>query len=219
MYFTWWWSLGISLFRFFCCVAVIISGLGLQQREEELKKLKDQISFYGTFTPVPSTSVQSLEQLKLNPTVTIALKIPNFTRKLNVAKSTKTIGRINGEPFYTGHGYRMNIFVYLNEGPCGYTGYMGVYLRLMKGDHDDNLEWPFNKEVSFIVVDQQDNGQQVYNYEMTFTPQGEENLNRPVVESNQGHGYSRFMPHSTLRTRQYIKSHTVYIAVAIKQWM
>ena len=180
-----------------------------------MKKLKDQISFYGTFTPVPSTSVQSLEQLKLNPTVTIALKIPNFTRKLNIAKSTKTIGRINGEPFYTGHGYRMNIFVCLNEGPCGYTGYMGVYLRLMKGDHDDNLEWPFNKKVSFIVVDQQDNGLQVYNYEKTS--QGQEDFSRPVVESNPGHDFPRFMLHSTLRTRQYIKSHTVYIAVAIKQ--
>ena len=159
--------------------------------------------------------MQSLEQLKLNPAVTIALKIPNFTRKLNQAKSSKTLGRIDGEPFYTSHGYRMNIFVYLNEGPCGYTGYMGVYLRLMKGDHDDNLEWPFNKEVSFIVVDQQDNGLQVNNYEMTVSPQGQDEYHRPV-SVNQARGFSQFMLHSTLRTRQYIKSRAVYIAVAIE---
>ena len=182
----------------------------------ELKKLKDQISFYGTFTPVPSTSVQSLEQLKLNPTVTIALKIPNFTRKLNQAKSSNGYGEIDSEPFYTSHGYRLKISVRLNEGPCGYTGYMGVYLHLMRGDHDDSLEWPFNKTVKFIVVDQQDNGLQVDNYETTFFPQGQEEYHRPV-SVNEGRGFSRFMLHSTLRTRQYIKSHTVYIAVAIEQ--
>ena len=160
--------------------------------------------------------MQSLEQLKFNPTVTIALKIPNFTRKLNIAKSSNDYGRIDGESFYTSHGYRMKAVVYLNQGPNGYTGYMGVYLSLMKGDHDDSLEWPFNKRVTFIVVDQQNNGLQVNNHEVTLIPEGEKQLNRPTVESNQGYGFSQFMLHSTLRTRQYIKNHTVYIVVAIE---
>ena len=157
-----------------------------------------------------------MEQLKLNPTVTIALKIPNFTRKLNQAKSSKTIGAIYGEPFYTGHGYKLSIFSHLNEGPGGYTGYMGVYLGLMKGDHDDSLKWPFDKKVKFIVVDQQDNGLQVNNYQMTLIPEGEKNFNRPVAELNRGCGFPNFMLHSTLRTRQYIKNRTVYIAVDIE---
>ena len=158
----------------------------------------------------------SLEQLKLNPTVTIPLKIPNFTRKLNQAKSSNGYGDIDSEPFYTSHGYRLKISVRLNEGPCGYTGYMGVYLHLVKGDHDESLEWPFNKRVTFIVVDQQNNGLQVNNYDITLTPEGEEYFNRPVVEINRGCGFSQFMLHSTLRARQYIKNHTVYIAVDIE---
>ena len=94
---------------------------------------------------------------------------------------------------------------------------MGVDLSLMKGDHDDNLEWPFNKKVKVIVVDQQDNGQQVSNYEMTLIPEGQETFNRPGAESSKTYCFPQFMLHSTLRTRQYIKSHTVYIAVAIEQ--
>ena len=160
--------------------------------------------------------MQSLEQLKLNPTVTIALKIPNFTRKLNQAKSSNDYGRINGESFYTSHGYRIEIFVFLNEGPRGYTGYMGAYLHLLPGDHDDSLEWPFNKKVTFIVVDQQNDGVQVNNWEKIFIPGGEKEFNRPVVGSNTGYGLSNLMLHSTLRTRQYIKNHTVYIALDIE---
>ena len=161
--------------------------------------------------------MQSLEQLKLNPAVTIALNIPNFTRKLNEAKSSNNYGRIDGEPFYTSHGYRIKIVVYLNQGPCGYTGYMGVYLHLLPGDYDDSLKWPFNKKVTFIVVDQQDNGLQVNNHEIYMTPEGQEEFNRPAVENKTGRGFSQFMLHSTLRTRQYIKNHAVYIAVDIEQ--
>ena len=161
--------------------------------------------------------MQSLEQLKLNPTVTIALKIPNFTRKLNQANSSNTIGRIDGEPFYTSHGYRMNIFVHLNESKSGYTGYMGIYFRLMRGDHDDCLEWPFNKRVTFIVVDQQNDGLKINNFEKTLTPAGREVFKRPVIETKTGRGFRPFMPHSTLRTRQYIENQAVCIAVAIER--
>ena len=178
--------------------------------------MKDQISFYATFTPVPSTSLQSLEQLKRNPTVTIAVKIPNFTRKLNQAISGNNFGKIYGEPFYTSHGYRMKVLVSLNLGPCGYTGYMGVYLYLVRGEHDESLEWPFTKRVTFIVVDQQNNELDVNNYETTMTPEGQEQFNRPVAESNEGLGFQKFMLHSTARSRQYIKNGAVYIAVEVE---
>ena len=161
--------------------------------------------------------MQSLEQLELNPKVTIALKIPNFTRKLKQTISSNDCGQIDGEPFYTSHGYRLKICVDLNQAPCGFTGYIGVFLNLVPGDHDDSLEWPFNKRVTFIVVDQQDDGLQVNNFEKTLIPKGEEVFNRPVVAHNtDGYGFITFMLHSTLRTRQYIKGHTVYIAVAIE---
>ena len=160
--------------------------------------------------------MQSLEQLKLNPTVTIALKIPDFTRKLNEAKSSNDYGEIHSEPFYTSHGYRMEIFVRLNQGPRGYTGYMGIYFCLMRGDDDDSLEWPFSKKLTFVVVDQQNSGFQVNSRVQTLTPPGEAELfHRPGFDTGFC-GFPRFMLHSTLRTRQYIKNDTVYIAVAIE---
>ena len=110
----------------------------------------------------------------------------------------------------------MKVIVYLNEGPSGYTGYMGVYLCLVPGEHDDSLEWPFTKRVTFIVVDQQNEGLQANNYQEILTLKGQEAFNRRIVESNQGFGFGNFMLHSTARTRQYIKNDAVYIAVEVE---
>ena len=109
----------------------------------------------------------------------------------------------------------MKVLVYLNEGPRGYTGYMGVFLCLVPGESDDSLEWPFTKRVRFIVVDQQNDGLQVNNYQMVLTPEGQEPFNRPVDESSKGRGFPEFMLHSTARSRQYIKNGAVYVAVEV----
>jgi hypothetical protein len=174
------------------------------------------MAFLGKHTFLPSTREQTLEQLMLTPTVTVALNIPNFTRKLNEANSSNDKGQINGDPFYSSHGYKMRIFVQLNEAFHGFTGYMGVYLQLMQGDNDDCLKWPFDKRVTFIVVDQQDNQSQVDNFEKRMDPAGEKSFDKPSVESKVGHGLPKFMLHSALRSRQYVRNHTVYIAVAIE---
>ena len=110
----------------------------------------------------------------------------------------------------------MKVLVFLNEGARGFTGYMGVYLCVVPGERDDSLEWPFTKRVTFIVVDQQNDGLQVNNYKKILTPEGQEQFNKPVAESNQGIGIKNFILHSTARTRQYIKNGAVYIAVEIE---
>ena len=180
-----------------------------------MKRLRDQISFFGRYTPLPKTADQSLEQLNRNLTVTTTFKIPNFTRKLNQAKSNNEYGEIFGDPFYSYHGYKMKIRVRLNEAPCGNTGYMGVYLHVMKGDHDDKLKWPFDKKITFIVVDQQNDEAQVDNHERILVTESILGFSR-FLSGDTIHGISRFVLHSTLRTRQYVRNHGVYIAVAIQ---
>ncbi|XP_028393263.1 TNF receptor-associated factor 4-like isoform X2 [Dendronephthya gigantea] len=187
------------------------------KHDEEVKELKDQILFFGRYTSLPATSGQSLEQLRQNLTVSIALTIPNFTHKLNQARSSNQLGEIHGDPFNNYHGYRMKIAVHVNEAPRGSTGYMGVYLYLLQGDNDDKLEWPFNKRVTFIVVDQQNNEAFVHNHEKDLHPGGEEQFEKPMFgRINQGRGFSQFVLHSTLRKRQYVRNHTLYIAVSIR---
>jgi hypothetical protein len=102
------------------------------------------------------------------PEATYTLKITNFTRKLAQAKSDKSSGCIDSEPFFSRSGYKMRMEINLNEGPSGYTWYMGVYLCLMKGNRDATLPWPFTKSYTFTLIDQQDDVNQRENIEETY---------------------------------------------------
>ena len=143
------------------------------------------------------------------------LKIVNFTRKLAQAKSGNDDGIIQSEPFFSSHGYKMKLQVQLDEAPSGFAGYMGVYLGLMKSDRDGTLPWPFTKRSTFVLVDQQDELSQRQNIEKVFTPRGEEEFKRPTQREYASRGDPQFVKHSTLRTRQYIRNHAVYIKILV----
>ena len=142
-------------------------------------------------------------------------KIANFTRKLAQANSNNDYGAIETEPFFSSHGYKMRVFAHLNEGPNGKSGYMGIYIQLIKGDRDGSLPWPFTKPVTFDLVDQQDDPNKKENIRRAFVPEGQRVFKRPEQRENEGYGCICFVKHSTLRTRQYIRDHAVYIKVSI----
>ncbi len=149
------------------------------------------------------------------PEATYTLKISNFTRKLARAKSDNDSGRIDSEPFFSRHGYKMRMEVYLNEGPSGYTGYMGIYFCLMKSNRDGNLPWPFTMSYTSTLIDQQEGMNQRENIDYTVDPGGEDAFKRPLYEENDNWGVPDFVKHSTLRTRAYVSNHTVYIKLVI----
>jgi hypothetical protein len=143
-------------------------------------------------------------------------KIPNFTGKLAQAKSNHAYGIIESEPFFTSHGYKMKLLLYFNQAPCGYSGYMGIYLVLMKSDRDVALPWPFKKRFTFVLVDQQDDLNQRQNIRKPFSPRGaEQQCTRPEQRENVGMGDKQLVRHSTLCTRQYIRDDTVYIKILV----
>ena len=142
-------------------------------------------------------------------------KIANFTRKLARAKSEDDYGDIESEPFFCSHGYKMKVSAHLNEGPSGKTGYMGIYIHLMKSDRDGTLPWPFSKRYTFVLVDQQDDLNQRQNIKYSGVPQGEKNFTRPRQRESMGWGTPDFVKHSTLHSRQYIRDYAVYIKVII----
>ena len=159
----------------------------------------------------PLVPQQPLPQLEPDYT----WKIPNFTRKLAQAKANNDYGRIESEPFFTSHGYKMKLVACLNQAPSGYAGYMGIYLILMKSDRDATLPWPFTKHSTFVLVDQQDDLTQRQNIKMKLVPEGQEEFLRPKQRENKGLGYQQFVKHSTLQTRQYISDYTVYIKILV----
>ena len=107
--------------------------------------------------------------------------------------------------------------IYLYEGISGFTGYMGVYIILMRSDHDGMLSWPFKERLAFSVIDQQDDKQCRMDNVIVLNPEGQVQFQRPQQDQNEGLGYKKFISHSKLRTRKYIKDNTVYIQVQVQQ--
>ena len=143
--------------------------------------------------------------------------ITDFNRKLSEAKDRNDRGLIDGDPFYSSvFGYKMRMTVDLNETRELYKGHMGVYIQLMKSDHDAILSWPFKKSYTFTLIDQQDNEEERKNIQTTATPRGQKNFERPKDLANIGNGYPKFVSHTTLETRKYIKDDTVFITVSVK---
>ena len=92
----------------------------------------------------------------------------------------------------------MRMEVVLNETREIYKGHMGVYVALMKSDHDAILSWPFIILYTFTLIDQQDNEGERNNIERTVTPRGEEYFETPKDLVNLGFGYGKFVSHTTL---------------------
>ncbi|XP_028393158.1 TNF receptor-associated factor 3-like isoform X3 [Dendronephthya gigantea] len=143
-------------------------------------------------------------------------KIANITRKLARAISDNDCGDLESEPFFSSHGYKLKVLVCLNEGPRDRSGYTGIYLTLVKGDRDGTLPWPFTKKTTFILVDQQDDIAQRQNVEHIMVPEGEKEFKRPRQRENKSRGTDEFIKHSTLRSRQYIRDHAVFIKIVVE---
>ncbi|XP_028418588.1 TNF receptor-associated factor 1-like [Dendronephthya gigantea] len=100
-------------------------------------------------------------------------KIANFTRKLARAISDNDCGDLESEPFFSSHGYKLKVLVLSERRSRDRSGYMGIYLTLVKGDRDGTLPWPFTKKTTFILVDQQDDIAQRQNVKHIMVPEGE----------------------------------------------
>ena len=143
--------------------------------------------------------------------------ITDFNRKLSESKETNKLGETFGDPFYTSpHGYKLRMEVYLNQ-TIQLKGHLGVYIRVMKSDHDAILSWPFKKKYTCTLIDQQDNEEERKNIVRTIIPVGEDNFKRPIEKENAWYGFATFVSHATLQTRKYIKDETVFVTVSIEQ--
>ncbi|XP_036071903.1 meprin A subunit beta-like [Oryzias melastigma] len=91
----------------------------------------------------------------------LTLQIDDFERVLNtsVSGSFKYSSRQ-----YSSEGYAYRFGVRLSE------TYIGLYVQLLSGDYDDQLEWPnFGRQITFQMLDQTPNIQQQMAKRWSFT--------------------------------------------------
>ena len=113
-------------------------------------------------------------------------------------------------PFYTGPGgYKMCLRVYANGNGAGAGTHVSVFVYLMRGEHDDQLTWPFQEDITIQLVNQNSDQDHV---EDTFAFDDRVAANEAVSgrvtvgeRAKKGWGKQKFISHTQLEsTEQYL---------------
>lgn len=145
-------------------------------------------------------------------------KIKNFSSVIAAAQSFERRVIVSG-PFYScRNGYKFELELY----PDGYItennkerkgDFMSIYLRVLVGEYDGLLIWPFQDSVVFTLLDQNESVEKRRHLrqQVQLTDEG---LTRPSESAEPACGVWEFVLHKDLFSRFYIKDDTVFIKVA-----
>ena len=125
--------------------------------------------------------------------------------------------------FYTSPGgYKMSLRVDANGVGDGKGTHVSCFIRLMSGEHDDILEWPFQGEVTVELLNQLEDKNH-YKYTIEFDESTPQECNERLVNEQYGNewGYHQFISHSQLGYNssldcQYLKDDTLYFRISVK---
>jgi hypothetical protein len=91
--------------------------------------------------------------------------------------------------------------------------HLSVYVRLMQGEFDDQLKWPFCGRITIKLVNQEINKDHVVET-LTLDARVSEMYDRVVGKdrSEEGKGYSKFIPLAELRPK-YLKNDCIKLCI------
>lgn len=131
------------------------------------------------------------------------------------------------EAFYTGAptGYKLQGSLFLDGNATGAGQYLSVYVKILCGDFDPLLPWPFTMSVTFSLLDQ-DSGQQ--HIESTFSPSSAwwQHLKRNGTEAVPtedaeplGFGFPKFVSHAILleASGRYVRSDRFFLQIKVEK--
>ena len=148
-----------------------------------------------------------------------------FTFKMasfNHLKNTATL--FFSPSFYTSEGgYKMCLRVVANGDGQGKGSHISVYAVVMKGENDDNLDWPIQGVVTVELLNQLSDK---LHYVICFTyPDGKSDTSTQRVmegeRAKRGYGKTRFKPYTELglnagNTCQHLKDDCLYFRVTVE---
>ena len=114
------------------------------------------------------------------------------------------------EPFYTHpRGYRMCVQIYANGFGDEQGTHVSLFTRIMKGEYDDELSWPFEGNITVELLNQNaDQGHHMH--EFAYDKDCDFGCRVKIGEKNYGWGLTDFISHCELNqdsdsTVQYLK--------------
>ena len=165
---------------------------------------------------VIKTLNEQLEKSTTSYNGVLVWKIKNLGQRLLEAKEEGL--ELVSAPFYTSqYGYRVQASLFLNGNGGGENSHMSVYIKLLPGEYDSILRWPFKHTVSFTLLDQTEERKKAINVVESFVPDPNwKNFQRPSQQVDQlGFGFPKFVPHELLESRSYVRDDCLFIKIRV----
>ena len=103
------------------------------------------------------------------------------------------------QPFYSWPGgYKLCLSVDANGHGSGKGTHVSVFVHLMKGENDHQLQWPFKQDVTYGILNwKKDENHPIKTVDFKTAPK-EQKQGVTSREKTDGWGFSEFVPHSSL---------------------
>ncbi|XP_014244337.1 TNF receptor-associated factor 4 isoform X1 [Cimex lectularius] len=156
----------------------------------------------------------ALSRLSINTTGTLVWKVVDFASKMSDAQSKEGIELISPSWYTSQFGYKLQASLFLNGNGTGEGTHLSLYIKLLPGEYDALLKWPFSHSVAFTLFDQ---SEKACNIVESFVPDPTwENFQRPSKEPDTlGFGFPRFVSHETLYKRGFIKDDVLFLRIKV----
>ena len=103
-------------------------------------------------------------------------------------------------PFYTRpKGYKMCLRVNAGGNGDGANTHVSIFLYLMKGEYDEQLEWPFRGKITFELLSQDGDEKRSETINFDNAPEISSSRVMDGERAEKGWGYHTFIPHTELK--------------------
>lgn len=194
---------------------IIILNQKLNQKETQIAQLKSQINSLQD-----DNDETKVELARIKSTVYVPpflFNVPNFNKLRQSPKQWFS------SPFYTHHqGYKMCVGVDCNGADEGEGTHVSVYANLMRGEFDDNLQWPFVGVITVQLYNQLSESNGHITNDIPFRRNVLPEISGRVEDqelAESGLGVPQFIPHRQLTLNkhtntEYLKDDTLKFCVS-----
>lgn len=111
------------------------------------------------------------------------------------------------------YGYLIGLSCWLSK--CSSDMWFGVYIRIYPGPFDSDLEWPFNKAFTLIVVHPENKSKNVCHEIDARKYPDKDTFQKPEGKSNDGFGRQELITLHRLEREGYVTCNTVHVALKV----
>lgn len=188
----------------------------LEEENQALKHRLDQQGFDDLRADIIQLKRSRNEEKSKLVTLQTQISIPPIQFTLHqFSRMKRDDEQWYSPPFYTHpKGYKMCLKVYPSGDGPGKNTHILVSVRLMQGEFDSYLKWPFRGVVTVQLVNQEDDKKHFYD-SLEFTDSTPNDTAGRVTASERaasGVGNPQFFPHSKLQPR-YLKHDYIRLTV------